>query len=192
MSLASWTIILSKIFTLRFSLKRATEIVNFIETTGNLNEVISYTGKQKNLAVSKVFRAIHRSFSQIKQHNIGKNFADRIFILDKTAENAIALTINSQDKGLVWLFIIGNSSPFIGLFGTVIGITNSFREISVQGASSFSVVAPGISEALLATAAGLFVAIPALIFYNYFKNQIRILRQSLAIFSNQVIQILEK
>ena len=74
--------------------------------------------------------------------------------------------------GLGFLASISNSSPFIGLFGTVWGIMDSFREIGLKGAANRATVGPGISEALIATAAGLFVAIPAALFYNYFTGSI--------------------
>ena len=72
-----------------------------------------------------------------------------------------------------FLATTGNISPFVGLLGTVMGIIDSFREIGTQGTASIAAVAPGISEALLATAAGLFAAIPAVIAYNYFLTRIR-------------------
>ncbi len=74
--------------------------------------------------------------------------------------------------GLGFLASISNSSPFIGLFGTVWGIMDSFREIGLKGSANLATVAPGISEALIATAAGLFVAIPAVLFYNFFTSQL--------------------
>jgi biopolymer transport protein TolQ len=74
--------------------------------------------------------------------------------------------------GLGFLASISNASPFIGLFGTVWGIMDSFRHIALMGSANLATVAPGISEALIATAAGLFVAIPAVLFYNYFTSLI--------------------
>lgn len=71
------------------------------------------------------------------------------------------------ERGLSFLATIGSSAPFVGLFGTVVGIMNSFHQIGQSGAASFAVVAPGIAEALFATAVGLFAAIPAVIAYNY-------------------------
>ena len=71
------------------------------------------------------------------------------------------------ERGLSFLATIGSSAPFIGLFGTVVGIMNSFRDIGASGSASLAVVAPGIAEALVATAVGLFAAIPAVVAYNY-------------------------
>lgn len=78
-----------------------------------------------------------------------------------------------MEKALGFLATTGNTCPFIGLFGTVWGIMDTFKGIGARGSATLAVVAPGISEALIATAAGLAAAIPAVIFYNYFLNRIR-------------------
>ena len=91
--------------------------------------------------------------------------------------------------GLSFLAICSSSSPFIGLLGTVIGVTNTFKEISLQKATSLAVVAPGLSEALVATALGIFVAIPALIFYNYFNNKLRSLVEDLETITLEILNI---
>jgi len=81
--------------------------------------------------------------------------------------------LSRQEAYLPFLATTGNISPFIGLLGTVLGIIDSFREIGKQGTASIAAVAPGVSEALVATAAGLFAAIPAVIAYNYYLARIR-------------------
>ncbi len=93
--------------------------------------------------------------------------------LEKVAQYIIQNQINHQEAYLPFLATTGNLTPFIGLLGTVLGIINAFREIGVQGSASIAAVAPGVSEALVATAAGLFAAIPAVMAYNYFLSRIR-------------------
>ncbi len=93
--------------------------------------------------------------------------------LEKVAQYIIQNQINYQEAYLPFLATTGNLTPFIGLLGTVLGIINAFREIGVQGSASIAAVAPGVSEALVATAAGLFAAIPAVMAYNYFLSRIR-------------------
>ncbi len=93
--------------------------------------------------------------------------------LEKVAQYIIQNHINHQEAYLPFLATTGNLTPFIGLLGTVLGIINAFREIGVQGSASIAAVAPGVAEALVATAAGLFAAIPAVIAYNYFLSRIR-------------------
>ncbi|TLY24685.1 MAG: hypothetical protein E6K64_06060 [Nitrospirae bacterium] len=81
--------------------------------------------------------------------------------------------ITRTEAELPFLATTGNVTPFIGLLGTVLGIIDAFREIGVQGTASIAAVAPGVAEALVATAAGLFTAIPAVIAYNYFLTRVR-------------------
>jgi biopolymer transport protein TolQ len=86
----------------------------------------------------------------------------------------------------------GNATPFIGLFGTVWGIMGSFHEIGLKGTANLANVAPGISEALVATAAGLATAIPAVIFFNFFNGRIRILESDMNNFMADFVNILER
>jgi biopolymer transport protein ExbB len=91
-------------------------------------------------------------------------------------------------KGPLWVLgTIGSSAPFIGLFGTVVGIVKAFHNMAIMGSGGFSVVAAGISEALIATALGLVVAIIAVIFYNYFQTRIERIESALTIASNRVL-----
>lgn len=94
-------------------------------------------------------------------------------LVERTAAHLAQGQIAKLESFLPFLATTGNISPFVGLLGTVMGIIDSFREIGTQGTASISAVAPGVSEALIATAAGLFAAIPAVIAYNYFLTRIR-------------------
>jgi len=87
------------------------------------------------------------------------------------------------ERGLNFLATTGSAAPFIGLFGTVIGIINAFHDIGRAGTASLAVVAPGIAEALIATAVGLFAAIPATVFYNYFVGELRELTAAIDLFT---------
>jgi biopolymer transport protein TolQ len=91
-----------------------------------------------------------------------------------------------------FLATTGNTAPFIGLFGTVWGIMNSFVGIGRMGSANLAVVAPGISEALVATAAGLAAAIPAVIAFNYFSSKIRVVESELQSFSADFLNIIER
>jgi biopolymer transport protein TolQ len=96
------------------------------------------------------------------------------------------------ERGLNFLATTGSAAPFIGLFGTVIGIINAFQNIGMTGSASLAVVAPGIAEALIATAIGLFAAIPATIFYNYFLGDLRSLNAGIDLFSAEYEGDLER
>jgi len=98
--------------------------------------------------------------------------ADRPY-LDRVVTLILQGQISKQEAYLHFLATAGNITPFIGLFGTVIGIINAFHEIGKQGTANIAAVAPGVAEALVATAAGLFAAIPAVIAYNYYLTRIR-------------------
>ena len=100
--------------------------------------------------------------------------------------------VRRVEKGMTWLATTGSVTPFIGLFGTVWGIIDAFAGLSSAGAASLRAVAPGIAEALVTTAAGLFAAIPAVIFYNHFLQNIRNLAQRLDNFSLEVGAQIEK
>ncbi len=119
-----------------------------------------------------------------------------------TLKSLNAVTVNMQlasadevrrvEKGMTWLATTGSVTPFIGLFGTVWGIIDAFSGLGSAGSTSLRAVAPGISEALLTTAAGLFTAIPAVIFYNSFLANIRDLAQRLDTFALEVTAQIEK
>lgn len=93
--------------------------------------------------------------------------------LDRVVAHIMQAQISRQEAYLPFLATTGNVSPFVGLLGTVLGIIDAFGEIGKQGTASIAAVAPGVAEALVATAAGLFTAIPAVVMYNYFLTRIR-------------------
>ena len=105
---------------------------------------------------------------------------------------ASAEEVRRVEKGMSWLATTGSVTPFIGLFGTVWGIIDAFSGLGSAGAASLRAVAPGIAEALVTTAAGLFAAIPAVIFYNHFLQNIRDLAQRLDTFALEVTALIEK
>jgi biopolymer transport protein TolQ len=112
--------------------------------------------------------------------------------LERVAQYIIQNQINHQETYLPFLATTGNLTPFIGLLGTVLGIINAFREIGIQGSASIAAVAPGVSEALVATAAGLFAAIPAVMAYNYFLSRIRKMAFRVEAFSIEFLNTVEE
>ncbi|MEC9360431.1 MAG: MotA/TolQ/ExbB proton channel family protein [SAR324 cluster bacterium] len=126
---------------------------------------------------ARMSQRIERSRSDITEKN------SMLPHLSQQLQRVIEQTINERyaflENRLNILATISSAAPFIGLFGTVLGIINSFQSIGTSGVTSLASVAPGISEALVATAAGLLAAIPALMAYNHFRNQTRILANSM-------------
>jgi biopolymer transport protein TolQ len=112
--------------------------------------------------------------------------------ITRSLEQAVTAERSKLERGVNFLATTGSSAPFIGLFGTVWGIMESFRQIGSTGSASLAVVAPGIAEALIATAAGLAAAIPAVIFYNYFLNRINTIATEMDNFSAELINIIER
>ncbi len=112
--------------------------------------------------------------------------------LERSMKRAAIDQMNRLERGITFLATTGNTAPFIGLFGTVWGIMESFRGIGLKGSASLAVVAPGISEALIATAAGLAAAIPAVVAFNYFTRRISVLRTEMDIFTSDFISVVER
>jgi biopolymer transport protein TolQ len=116
----------------------------------------------------------------------------RIDNVDRALNRARDSESTKLERTLGFLATTGSASPFIGLFGTVWGIMNTFRDIGTRGSANLAVVAPGISEALIATAAGLAAAIPAVIFYNYYLSRVRTMTQEMDSFSSELLNIIER
>jgi len=114
---------------------------------------------------------LYESHTEISR-STSDRYPDRRY-LEKVANHMVQNQLTQQETYLPFLATTGNLTPFIGLLGTVLGIIGAFREIGVQGSASIAAVAPGVAEALVATAAGLFAAIPAVIAYNFFLTRIR-------------------
>lgn len=110
----------------------------------------------------------------------------------RSLQQAVTAERSRLERGVNFLATTGSSAPFIGLFGTVWGIMESFRRIGIMKSASLAVVAPGIAEALIATAAGLLAAIPAVIFYNYFLSRINTIATEMDNFSSELINIIER
>jgi len=110
----------------------------------------------------------------------------------RALRRAVNMELTGLGKALPFLATTGNTTPFIGLFGTVWGIMNAFRGIGLKGSASLAVVAPGISEALIATAAGLAAAIPAVVAFNYFNNKVHILESEMQNFSADFLNLVER
>jgi biopolymer transport protein TolQ len=113
-------------------------------------------------------------------------------ILERTLKRTAEEEIAGMEHYLSFLATTGNVTPFIGLFGTVLGIIDSFHEISRQGTASITAVAPGVAEALVATAAGLLAAIPAVVAFNYYSSRVRNTASEIETFSTDFLSLMEE
>ena len=178
MSVVSWAIILQKYFFFKEVKKSNEDLESVFLTDGSFEEIYNKARSREQSSLAQIFIGGYNELQKIltrqppsSSHSVkslkGLDNIERA--LRKASETELSL----MESGLGFLATVGSSCPFIGLFGTVFGIMNSFNKIAVMGSASLHVVAPGIAEALLATGAGLFAAIPASIFYNSYLAQIR-------------------
>ena len=137
---------------------------------GKLDEAIKLSDRYKKSHLAKVVTA---GLGEFQSHDAGSDVPGRTIDASKRAlERAQAITHAELNRGLSGLATIGSTAPFVGLFGTVVGIINAFQGISQERSTGLGAVAGGISEALVATAIGLFVALPAVWMFNYFNSKV--------------------
>ncbi|MBI5298692.1 MAG: MotA/TolQ/ExbB proton channel family protein [Deltaproteobacteria bacterium] len=164
-SVVSWAIIIAKYRQLKQSKARSLQFFQLFWDSKNLNDISAKRGSRKGPAY-EIFEAAQES--AVNNRTVARKEA-----LERDIRRAYSDEIEQLEYGVPFLATTASASPFIGLFGTVWGILNAFWKIGQTGASSLSIVGPHIAEALIATAIGLAAAIPAVIFYNMFVNQIR-------------------
>jgi biopolymer transport protein TolQ len=206
-SVSSWAIILIKSRYIKRAVKQSAEFTEFFWKSRDLSNAFA---KAKQLHGSPLARIFRIGYVELKKsspggsHKSGQTTQDSgdsmpfntRFVGTDNVKRALRRAINTEMTRMTqmvpFLATTGNTAPFIGLFGTVWGIMNSFSGIGQRGSASLAVVAPGISEALVATAAGLAAAIPAVIAFNYFMNRIRIVETELHSFSADFLNIIER
>ncbi len=198
-SLVSWTIVFMK---LRLLKKFRDENERFLELFSSSREIskVYLEAKIFNFSpLAKIFRTGYAEFKRYKMPE-GNPDGDKVFqsqqpIIDnvqRSVKNVLSAQSSRLERGLTFLATTGNTCPFIGLFGTVWGIMTSFRSIGMKGSASLAVVAPGIAEALIATAAGLAAAIPAVVAFNYFSRRARASQIEMGNFISDFIGLLER
>ena len=127
------------------------------------------------------------------QQSASPVLSDRNLVgIQRALQRAAAAELSILEKSLSWLATTGSVSPFIGLLGTVVGIINAFNGLGMEKTASIQAVAPGIAEALIATAAGLFAAIPAVIAYNHFISNMKNIAAEMDDFSMEFLNLIER
>ncbi|MBQ4875292.1 MAG: protein TolQ [Rickettsiaceae bacterium H1] len=189
-SIFSWSIVFDKLIMLKKQMKKA-DIFEQYFLSGKSIKDLYHNVKNNDCAFSRVFIAsvkehdfLHQS-GKYKQKSIKEKMENVISLEQKSI-------INEFEHNIDWLATTGSTSPFIGLLGTVWGIMSSFQEIAIAKNTTLAIVAPGIAEALLATAVGLLVAIPAVIFYNRIVIKIEKFSHRLKDFSSHLIYLLTR
>ncbi len=187
-SLASWTIIFLKFRALGRADRQDERFLRLFREGKQLSSMYEDSRRLTHSPLAGLFREGYRELSYMLKGNPGHSGQagseaaakpmelppdDLLARLGRTLRYASVREISGLERALIFLATTGNITPFIGLFGTVWGIMDAFHGIGMTGSANLGVVAPGIAEALIATAAGLAVAIPGVIGYNYFLNRIK-------------------
>ncbi len=201
-SLVSWSIVIMKARLFRKSSRQSGEFLEQFWSSNNLSEANGLVDDYPYSPEAAVFSAGFSELQKINRIRTRKepsNVRETLDMQLATMENlqraigkAETQQITRLGSSLPFLATTGNAAPFIGLFGTVWGIMSSFHDIGVRGSASLAIVAPGISEALVATAAGLAVAIPAVVFYNHYSNKLEGIDSSIQNFSTDLLNLVER
>mgnify|MGYP000647974705 CR=1 FL=1 len=190
-SILSWAVILQK----RQALRRAEESAERFEADfwagGNLAELYRRFSEAEGGGMGRIFRAGFEAFTRMHKQGGAPPSA-----LVEAAQRAMRVSLSREmdraEQHLPLLATVGSVSPYVGLFGTVWGIMNAFRALAGQQQASLATVAPGIAEALVATALGLFAAIPAVVAYNHYANRAERLANRYEAFVEEFTGILER
>jgi len=192
-SIASWSIIFSKNKLIKKIKLSSDEFESAFWKGGSLSDLYQAAKRNKSLndGISSIFNAGFQAFNRLSSNqSINKN--KMIEECTRSMRVAQMREVNKLEQSLATLASIGSISPYVGLFGTVIGIMNSFRALAGVQSATLAMVAPGIAEALVATAMGLFAAIPAVVAYNRFVDSVSRLEIRYDSFSEEFTSILQK
>lgn len=185
-SVVSWAIIGNKHGQLKKAKQRSDKFYQLFWQTKSIDAIVSKGSFRKSPAFN-VFKA---GIDMLRDTQ-GKD-SHSAELVEREIKRATEDEISQMEYGVPFLATTGSAAPFIGLFGTVWGILNAFWKIGRTGASSLAIVGPHIAEALIATAIGLAAAIPAVIFYNFFVNKIRLQSKDLLDFSDDMVSRVNK
>jgi biopolymer transport protein TolQ len=201
LSVACWTIIFMKHRLFKRAMKETSRFLNIFWSSKSLVSVFRECKEMRDSHLAEIFRVgylelVRLTKSGNREQSGGATDAETQMLWGENMERALRSAVSGEvqrlEKALPLLATTGNTAPFIGLFGTVWGIMASFHGIGLKGSATLAVVAPGISEALVATAAGLAAAIPAVVAYNHYVNKARALETEMANFANDLLNIIRR
>lgn len=197
MSILSWAVIVAKGLQIRASAGQNRHFYSIYLRDQPLSNLHSMAQKFSTSPLARMFEVSYREINvfrgQVEKGNAPPDARERLMLnLSRSLERVYNQQNLALERWLSLLAMVASSAPYIGLFGTVLGIIDAFSSIGTTGVTSLAVVAPGISEALVATAAGLMAAIPALIAYNLYRNRLRDLNTQMKNFALDVSNRLER
>lgn len=188
-SVATWAVIFNRWAALRRLNRDNTTFLAAYGQADSLHKLAQIGGLPTAQGLGFVFKD---GMEKVARHDGGAYTADWLASLERRLRGTIREEVNTQERYLSVLATTSNVAPFIGLFGTVWGIIAAFREIAAVGSASIAAVAPGVAEALVATAAGLFAAIPAVVAFNYFIANVRGQAAQMETFAIEFVDLLHE
>lgn len=189
-SIVSWAIIIFKSSQLGKARRHSYYFLDLFWKSRSLASIYNESGGYEASPVAQIFRVGYQELGRMRKAKADSRLG--MENVQRALRRAAAAESTRLTRTLSFLATTGNATPFIGLFGTVWGIMGSFHNIGVTGAANLAAVAPGISEALVATAAGLAAAIPAVIAYNHFNSRVRVLEAEMTNFAADFLNVLER
>jgi biopolymer transport protein TolQ len=200
-SIASWAIVVAKTLMFRRVQRQSQTFLDSFRKSQKFSDVQAVCASLPDSPLVGVFQSGYAELNaqfrltgngNSPAGNPGRPILKSLDAVDRALIRAATVEINKLEQRLTFLATTASITPFIGLFGTVVGIMLTFQRISVQGSTNLTVVGPGISEALIATAAGLFAAIPAVYFYNHLTHRVKELSSIMDDFSLEFLNIAER
>lgn len=188
-SVYSWTLIFSKMSSFSKATKQSRRFVRTFRKATRLQEIAAVTSDYQPSPLAIVFDEVYEAY---KRQTGGYGPPRNVAPLERSAQTASSEALTRLEQRLTWLATIASTSTFVGLFGTVMGIVDAFHGLGTAGSATLRAVAPGISEALITTAAGIFVAVPAAIAYNQFTARLRIFASGIDDFARELLNSLEE
>jgi biopolymer transport protein TolQ len=198
LSIISWTIILYKFIQVNRANAESERFMDFFWKSKRFDAIASQVERFSNSPLTVLFNEGYSELQkvvEIEGRNDSNSFSTDLGGFENVSRSLRRATnseITRLEKFMTFLATTGSTSPFIGLFGTVWGIMTAFEGIGRTGSASLAVVAPGIAEALIATAIGLVAAIPAVMAYNHFQHKIRVLVKEMDNFSTEFLNIVQR
>ncbi len=188
-SIYSWTIIFGKMSSFSKATKQSRRFIRTFRKATRLQEIAAITTDYQPSPLALVFEEVYEAY---KRQTGGYGPPRNLAPLERSAQTAGSEAVTRLEQRLTWLATIASSATFVGLFGTVMGIVDAFHGLGTAGSATLRAVAPGISEALITTAAGIFVAVPAGVAYNQFTARLRVFAAGIDDFARELLNSLEE
>lgn len=200
-SILSWAIIFSKWRVFKNCFKKSEHFLDIFWSGKSMDHIYTESKKYGASPIARIFQSgyveLQRLLDKERKKTAGEGSGNKpddsaIFNLERSLFRAFRSELLRLERSLSFLASTGSTAPFIGLFGTVWGIMVAFQQIGVQGSASLATVAPGIAEALIATAVGLACAIPAVMGYNYYIHKVKSMRTQMENFAGDFLNIVKR